>query len=375
MPKNPPGLRKRGDIWWIWKHIGGRKIRQSTGTRSLYEAEKYLAHVMEESRRVEMYGDRPTHTFRSAAIRYLETTEKASLRVDNVQLGFLDPFIGSLPIERINMGTLQSFIQARRVGHSIRTVNYGLQVVRRILNLAAGEWFNNNGTTWLAHAPKISLLAETDRKEPYPLSWEEQDRLFAELPDHLRPMALFAVNTGCREQEVCGLRWDWEVKIPTLNTSVFIIPRLQVKNRTERLVVLNSIASEAIESVRGEHPEYVFTFQRHPPTSPRRRLNRMNAHGWKAARERAGLSHVRVHDLKHTYGMRLREAGVSFEDRQDLLGHKSKGITTHYSAPELISLLRASESVCGMPGHKPGTIIVMSQKVRALRVKEAMNRK
>ena len=44
--------------------------------------------------------------------------------------------------------------------------------------------------------------------------------------------------------------------------------------------------------------------------------------GWRKAREAADLP-VRVHDLKHTFGRRLRAAGVSFEDRQDLLGHKS----------------------------------------------------
>jgi hypothetical protein len=36
---------------------------------------------------------------------------------------------------------------------------------------------------------------------------------------------------------------------------------------------------------------------------------------------------------------KLRAAGVSFEDRQDLLGHKNARITTHYSGPELASLI------------------------------------
>ena len=27
-------------------------------------------------------------------------------------------------------------------------------------------------------------------------------------------MALFAVNTGCRDREICQLRWEWEVRIP-----------------------------------------------------------------------------------------------------------------------------------------------------------------
>ena len=52
---------------------------------------------------------------------------------------------------------------------------------------------------------------------------------------------------------------------------------------------------------------------------------------------------MRVHGLKHTFGRRLRAAGVSFEDRQDLLGHKSQRITTHYSEAELANLIAAAE--------------------------------
>ena len=87
----------------------------------------------------------------------------------------------------------------------------------------------------------------------------------------------------------------------------------------------------------------------------------MNNTAWKSARERAankwaerhgepaldGFRKVRVHDLKHTFGRRLRAAGVSFEDRQDLLGHKSGRITTHYSQAELGNLIAAADKVCG----------------------------
>jgi len=38
----------------------------------------------------------------------------------------------------------------------------------------------------------------------------------------------------------------------------------------------------------------------------------------------------------------LRAAGVSFDDRQDLLGHKSGRITTHYPAAELSNLIVAA---------------------------------
>ncbi len=49
---------------------------------------------------------------------------------------------------------------------------------------------------------------------------------------------------------------------------------------------------------------------------------------WKIARTQAGLPQVRIHDVRHTFGRRLRAASVSFEDRQDLPGHKAGRITT-----------------------------------------------
>ena len=153
-------------------------------------------------------------------------------------------------------------------------------------------------------------------------------------------MALFAVNTGCRDQEICQLRWDWEVHVPQLAESlVFIIPGEWVKNGEDRLVVCNKVASRVIEGLRGKHPTHVFSFRGRP-------MQRMLSTGWRVARKEAELEHVRVHDLKHTFGRRLRAAGVGLEDRQDLLGHRSGRITTHYSSAELHNLLEAVNKVC-----------------------------
>ena len=354
--KVPPGLIKRGETWHIQKAIAGQRIRESCGTGHLKEAERYLAHRMEEIRQAKIYGVRPKRTFREAATRYLREETKASINRDVDLLKILDPFIGDLYLDSIHTGTVQSYIQNRRVaGWKKRTINYGLQVVRRILNLAAGEWVDEYGLSWLVHAPKIKLLREDDKAEPYPLSWGEQERLFSELPEHLAGMALFKVNTGCRDQEVCNLRWEWEVAVPELDTSVFLIPAHRVKNRQDRLVVLNRIAQQVVEEVRGIHPVYVFTYRGKP-------LKRMNDRTWQKARKNVGLSHVRVHDLKHTFGRRLRAAGVSFEDRQDLLGHKSGRITTHYSAPELKNLIAAANAVCPQERHKIDTMVILKKK-------------
>lgn len=151
---------------------------------------------------------------------------------------------------------------------------------------------------------------------------------------------MFGVNTGCRDQEICKLRWCWEVKVPIPEIkSVFIIPGSYTKNSEDRLIVLNNVARSIIERQRGKHPEFVFSFRGRP-------LSRIMNSAWKHARKKTNLPYVRVHDLKHTFGRRLRSAGVSFEDRQDLLGHKSSRITTHYSTAELLNLWKAANMVC-----------------------------
>ncbi len=68
-----------------------------------------------------------------------------------------------------------------------------------------------------------------------------------------------AVNTGCREQEICNLKWEWEVNIPELNTNVFILPEHITKNNEERVVVLNSVSLSVVEAQRSKHPSRVFT--------------------------------------------------------------------------------------------------------------------
>ena len=67
---------------------------------------------------------------------------------------------------------------------------------------------------------------------------------------------------------------------------------------------------------------------------------------------------MRVHDLKHTFGRRLRAAGVSFEDRQDLLGHRAGRITTHYSAAELSRLIEAANAVCERDRNRQELVVL-----------------
>jgi hypothetical protein len=235
--KKSPGLVKRGVIWHLDKRIGGRRVCQSTGSAELEEAENVVARLIEETRQAQLYGVRPQRTFEQAAAKFVvENSHKRSLDTDVIRLKQLMPWVGQISLDRLHRGTLDLWVAHRqRDGAAAGTINHGLKVVRRILNLAATEWMDEHGLTWIQAAPKIKLLPDREKIRPYPLSWDEQAKLFSELPGHLAAMALFAVNTGCRDGEICPLRWEWEEQVSALETSVFIIPDRYVKNGDDRV--------------------------------------------------------------------------------------------------------------------------------------------
>jgi len=140
-----------------------------------------------------------------------------------------------------------------------------------------------------------------------------------------------------------------------MDTSVLIVPGEQVKNREDRIVVLNRVAMSVVEQVRGIHPDYLFTYRANP-------VQTINNSGWKTSRKKVSLSQVRVHDLKHTFGRRLRAADVPLETRKVLSGHRNGDITTHYSAPELEELLAAANKVCEEKSGKSPALVMLKQK-------------
>jgi len=198
-------------------------------------------------------------------------------------------------------------------------------------------WRDEQGRPWLDTAPLLPTIPGTKRK-PRPISVIEQDRLTKGMPQYLADMTLFALHTGLRDQEICGLQWRHESRIDGISETVFTITEERAKNGHERTVPLNSVARSIVDRYRGQSE---FVFHRNG-----NRLERMNNRAWRKARESASLAEVRVHDLRHTFGMRLRALGVSFEDRQDLLGHHAGHITTHYSKVETARLIECVELLC-----------------------------
>jgi len=221
-----PGLIKRGAVFHIDKIIEGRRVTESTGAKDLAEAERYLAHRRAEIRRAHVYGERPSVTMQEAAAKFLaEYCPEASLARATNNLAQVLAFVGNLDVAQVHDGVLEVYRHARRdAGIAAGTINLELATLTRVMNLAARVWRHENGRPYIDTAPLLRREKGPVVHVPYPLSWDEQRRLFGELPAHRAEAALFAVNTGLRQEELCALRWAWRVRVTELDTSIFVLP-------------------------------------------------------------------------------------------------------------------------------------------------------
>lgn len=385
----------------------GERIFIRLGKVSQDEAEQRLKEEIAARDDAKRRIGNNRHVFAACAARYLiESKAKDSAKLLAYHIELLLPFIGTLGIDHVHDGTLEEFKDARRLdGVSPTTINRSLEVVRTILNRSARVWRDDNGKPLLLTAPPLITMEDENRRKPHPLSWEEQDMLLPEQPAHLQAMTLFGLNCGLRDDNICGLRWDWEVPVPEVKRSVFIIPDAAYKTDVDHVLILNDAAWSIIEQQRAireqrlkdaaiteytRDPEketefdYVFAYEGH-------RIGRMNNSAWDKARIRAaiklytstgkqipeqllkngqrgtmltnelrefvsnampGFANLRVHDLRHTYSSRLRLAGVSQEDRNALMGHKSASIPEHYASADIGRLIELANKVLDRQGTR-----------------------
>ena len=125
--------------------------------------------------------------------------------------------------------------------------------------------------------------------------------------------------TGCRRNEILGLRWDdlnfqtGEIRLPDTKTGT-------------RMVPLTSPVAEVLNSL-SRTPDSPWIF---PGRKKGTRLVNLND-SWDRVRRRAGLDGVRLHDLRHTFASRALALGESLPMIGDLLGHRMVSTTARYA--------------------------------------------
>lgn len=346
-------MHRRGSKWYIKETVrfGEKEIelRECTGETSKIRAKAVRDCRVNEVKNRLMYGVMGNWSMTEACIKYLEGRKPHQLKDAVLHTDLLTKYLGEAPLREVHRdhpGVVR-FVADRQKYVKNSTINHTLKVMRNILNDAARVWRDEDGNPWLGTPPLIRMLS-TEPTKGYPLSLGEEQNLFRQFNDDLSNACRFVLHTGVRDQVACRLKWDWEVVIPELGVTVFDVPYdvKGVKNGQAQRIVLNSIAREVIERVRGQHPEFVFTWRVSRKTGRRSPYSRLLTSQFKKAVKNVGLEdcrgpgeHFRIHDLKHTLATRLRSMEVTLEDRKDLLGHVNGDITTHYSGNETYRMI------------------------------------
>jgi integrase len=176
--------------------------------------------------------------------------------------------------------------------------------------------------------PCAGIPLRPERKRQVRLELSELPRLEAAIDaettdPYLRAFFRFVLGTGCRRGEALNLRWE-DV---TLERKTRTVTFRDTKSGDDRSVPLSSYCARLLGALpKVEGNPFVFVGRRHG----KRLYNGSKA--WGRIRERAGLFHLRIHDLRRTFGSWLGDEGFSSKQIGTVLGHRSDITSRVYMA-------------------------------------------
>lgn len=243
--------------------------------------------------------------------------------------------LGHVPLDELDTLTVQTWttrLRNVRTGKPLapKTVRNCHGMLHKILLAAVAQRLIRSNPCADSHLPKIPHREMMFLNEP------QVGRLLAEVPEHWKPLVLLLVSTGLRWGEAAGLRVkDVDVlagKLTVLRAMhelsgsgeiVFTEPKTERARRTvtfPKTTVGMPLASLLV----GKYPgELVFSA---PMGGPARARNFRRS--WLKWVERAGLTGLRIHDLRHSHAAHLISAGVPLTAISRRLGHTSIAVTS-----------------------------------------------
>ena len=260
----------------------------------------------------------------------------------------IDDEFGHKKLQAVSRHEFSSFMtKLLASGLAPASVNHHAKLAKRLLTVACQ--FDMATANQLSRIP---MFAELNEKERY-MNEAEVSRLVTVLrtyPARVPALAcLWLLSTGARARETLRCTHD---QLDLANRT-WRLPASNTKAKKVRAIPLNDSALEVLkelEATRGTS-EYVFVNKK--TGLPYVTI----AKTWTAMRTKAGLPHVRIHDLRHQYASFLVNAGRTLFEVQSILGHSSPVVTQRYSHLSTKSLAEAanSASIAIQKGMNSGT--------------------
>lgn len=317
-----PAKSKSFQFDYVWK---GHRYHGSTGCTSRRDAERYEA---DHKRKVAL-GEKAkdTLTVEQACDLWFENVGKhlAAHPTYLYQLGYLTAGLGARTmLHDLTLREIDGYVATRRALVANASVNRETALLRRVVNWATPRGYEVPALEWK------SLRLKEPPKKTRVLDGDEEARLFAKLPESLKPIVEFAILSGQRKAEIVTLRWA-DVDFPNMRASV------TVKGGQIHTFPLTPRMRTLIANQPKVCPQ-VFTYVAERDSPPRKdRVRRIKGQRypfskqgwdrkWRKAVKDAGLEGYRFHDNRHTALSRTGRIEVAFL----LAGHSDIRTTKRY---------------------------------------------
>lgn len=327
-------VRKRGAKWHYDITVNGVRYRGAIKTaRTKSQAQQAEAKIRLQIHQGE-YGKPPglktLKEFVEQSYLPWAKANKRSWRIDTSRLKPILDFFGKKRLCEINPFLIERYKIKRRgepifyhnstKARSVASVNRELRLLSRIFRLAV-----TNREVFENPCRQVGILKGEQGRTRYLLP-DEEERLMSVLTEdraHLKDMVILAINTGLRVSELLKL----QIEDVDFHRDVVYVKK--TKTDEDREVPMNNttraLMAELIKHARERGNQYLFT---NAETGTRYTTIKT---AWKTACKLAGITDLRFHDLRHTFGTRAADDGVALSAIRDVLGHKSIQTTERYA--------------------------------------------
>ena len=308
-------------VWWVRLIAEGKEVRRKIGRKT--DAKEYYMRVRSQILEGRYEPEKPRAITLEAWLKeYMQTVTSISIGVQKGYAAFWSVRLGNRPLAGIKANELEriqaSLKEEGRLAQS--TINRYYAFLKHSLNVAIRDGLiKENPVT------RVQFFKEATGRTVF-LTEADEAKLRESFPPDTWPFVEFALHTGLRQSEQFNLRWetvDFGSKVLTIPLS---------KSGETRHVPLNGKALSILKELKSRQvilSPWVF-----PSPVDHTKPRDGNAFYKKIfipAVQKADLSGVVWHTLRHTFCSRLVQAGIPLTTVQKLAGHKDYSTTLIYA--------------------------------------------
>jgi integrase len=327
---------KAGPRWRVKDRESGNaeldaKLAQLKQGIKVYErADLFGELVMQCIEETPDLGPTTYETYRQHARLYVLSQPISDIRVADLLPADLRAWVAG--ISKVKSERTKKRLSGNTIRHAYDRIRVAILIA-----------FEDKRIDWLP--PKTLKLPRVVEIERRALAMDECN-LLIDYATNLRLAMMFKtyITTGMRESELIGLTWDmidWQRKDINLTSQLKWLReekrwgRLPLKNRRRRRIPVDDDYLAELRAHRVRQMEeklrrgdewhennLVFPTSVGTPFSPRNLIDDLERDA-----KKAGIGKVTVHELRHTAGSLMLQAGKTMTTVSKILGHSSVGVT------------------------------------------------